>query len=165
MVFPFQLELENLNDQESEITTKFLVCDDICVPEEATLLLKLKNQILNIEERPDLLKKWRNLVPIRAPPDTFVSSIGTLFTVESKSISSQSQFFPFDENTMDFSSEQISENGNLSFEVFEDFTGTLKGVISSENSFFEVDKAGTVSVNSDVGISLLTAILLLLLEV
>jgi thiol:disulfide interchange protein len=82
-----------------------------------------------------------------------------LFTVESKSISSQSQFFPFDENTMDFSSEQISENGNLSFEVFEDFTGTLKGVISSENSFFEVEKAGTVSVNSDVGISLLTAIL------
>ena len=159
VVFPFQLELENLNDQESEITTKFLVCDDICVPEEATLLLKLKNQILNIEERPDLLKKWRNLVPIRAPPDTLVSSIGTLFTVESKSISSQSQFFPFDENTMDFSSEQISENGNLSFEVFEDFTGTLKGVISSENSFFEVEKAGTVSVNSDVGISLLTAIL------
>ena len=159
VVFPFQLELENLNDQESEITTKFLVCDDICVPEEATLLLKLKNQILNIEERPDQLKKWRNLVPIRAPPDTLVSSIGTLFTVESKSISSQSQFFPFDENTMDFSSEQISENGNLSFEVFEDFTGTLKGVISSENSFFEVEKAGTVSVNSDVGISLLTAIL------
>ena len=101
VVFPFQLELENLNDQESEITTKFLVCDDICVPEEATLLLKLKNQILNIEERPDQLKKWRNLVPIRAPPDTLVSSIGTLFTVESKSISSQSQFFPFDENTMD----------------------------------------------------------------
>ena len=159
VVFPFQLELENLNDQESEITTKFLVCDDICVPEEATLLLKLKNQILNIEERPDQLKKWRNLVPIRAPPDTLVSSIGTLFTVESKSISSQSQFFPFDENTMDFSSEQISENGALSFEVFEDFTGTLKGVISSENSFFEVEKAGAVSVNSDVGISLLTAIL------
>ena len=159
VVFPFQLELENLNDQESEITTKFLVCDDICVPEEATLLLKLKNQILNIEESPDLLKKWRNLVPIRAPPDTLLSSIGTLFTVESKSISNQSQFFPFNENTMDFSSEQISENGKLSFEVFEDFTGTLKGVISSENSFFEVEKAGTVSVNSDVGISLLTAIL------
>ena len=113
VVFPFQLELENLNDQESEITTKFLVCDDICVPEEATLLLKLKNQILNIEERPDLLEKWRNLVPIRAPPDTLVSSIGTLFTVESKSISSQSQFFAIYENTIEYTSQQITENGTL----------------------------------------------------
>ena len=159
VVFPFQLELENLNDQETEITTKFLVCDDICVPEEATLLLKLKNQILNIEERPNQLQKWRNLVPIRAPPETLVSSAGTSFTIESKSISNQSQFFPFDENTMDFSTKQISKNGSLSFEVFEDFTGTLKGVISTDNSFFEIEKAGTASVDSDVGISLLTAIL------
>ena len=159
VVFPFQLELENLNDQETEITTKFLVCDDICVPEEATLLLKLKNQILNIEERPNQLQKWRNLVPIRAPPETLVSSAGTSFTIESKSISNQSQFFPFDENTMDFSAKQISKNGSLSFEVFEDFTGTLKGVVSTDNSFFEIEKAGTASVNSDVGISLLTAIL------
>ena len=159
VVFPFQLELENLNDQETEITTKFLVCDDICVPEEATLLLKLKNQILNIEERPNQLQKWRNLVPIRAPPETLVSSAGTSFTIESKSISNQSQFFPFDENTMDFSTKQISKNGSLSFEVFEDFTGTLKGVVSTDNSFFEIEKAGTASVDSDVGISLLTAIL------
>ena len=159
VVFPFQLELENLNDQETEITTKFLVCDDICVPEEATLLLKLKNQILNIEERPNQLQKWRNLVPIRAPPETLVSSAGTSFTIESKSISNQSQFFPFDENTMDFSAKQISKNGSLSFEVFEDFTGTLKGVVSTDNSFFEIEKAGTASVDSDVGISLLTAIL------
>ena len=159
VVFPFQLELESLNDQETEITTKFLVCDDICVPEEATLLLKLKNQILNIEERPNQLQKWRNLVPIRAPPETLVSSAGTSFTIESKSISNQSQFFPFDENTMDFSTKQISKNGSLSFEVFEDFTGTLKGVVSTDNSFFEIEKAGTASVDSDVGISLLTAIL------
>jgi thiol:disulfide interchange protein DsbD len=159
VVFPFQLELENLDDQETEITTKFLVCDDICVPEEATLLLKLKNQILNIEERPNQLQKWRNLVPIRAPPETLVSSAGTSFTIESKSISNQSQFFPFDENTMDFSAKQISKNGSLSFEVFEDFTGTLKGVVSTDNSFFEIEKVGTASVNSDVGISLLTAIL------
>ena len=159
VVFPFQLELENLNDQETEIITKFLVCDDICVPEEATLLLKLKNQILNIEERPNQLQKWRNLVPIRAPPETLVSSAGTSFTIESESITNQSQFFPFDENTMDFSAKQISKNGRLSFEVFEDFAGTLKGVVSTDSSFFEIEKAGTVSVNSDVGISLLTAIL------
>ena len=94
VVFPFKLEIENLNDQETEITTKFLVCDDICVPEEATLVLKLKNQILNIEERPKELRKWRNLVPIRAPPETLVSSVGTLFTVESKSITNKSQFNP-----------------------------------------------------------------------
>ena len=49
--------------------------------------------------------------------EILVSSTGTSFTIESKSISSQSQFFPFDENTMDFSAKQISKNGRLSFEV------------------------------------------------
>ena len=159
VVFPFQLEIENLNDQETEITTKFLVCDDICVPEEATLVLKLKNQILNIDERPKELRKWRNLVPIRAPPEILVSSEGNLFTVESKSITNKSQFFPFDENTMDFSAKQISKNGSLSFEVFEDFTGSLKGVISTEDSFYEIQKVGSSTLDADVGISLLTAIL------
>ena len=63
VVFPFELNLKNLKDQTTEITTKFLVCDDICVPEEATLLLSLKNGILNIDEESQELNKWLNRVP------------------------------------------------------------------------------------------------------
>ena len=163
VVFPFQLELKNLNDQETEITTKFLVCDDICVPEEATLLLKLKNQILNIEERPKLLKKWQNQVPIRAPPDTVVSSNGSLFKIESNLISNQSQFFPYDENTMDFSSTQIFENGGLSFQVFEDFNGLLEGVVATENGFYEIKGASASLTNTETEITLLIAVLFALI--
>ena len=37
VIFPFELNLKSLHDQDSDITTEFLVCDDICVPEQATL--------------------------------------------------------------------------------------------------------------------------------
>ncbi len=69
VVFPFKLEIADLENKEADINIKFLVCDDICVPEEANLKLILKNKILNIEERPDELKKWTKLVPVRGPPD------------------------------------------------------------------------------------------------
>ena len=52
VVFPFKLDITDLDDKETDINIKFLVCDDICVPEEANLKLILKNRILNIEERP-----------------------------------------------------------------------------------------------------------------
>tara|TARA_Y100001935_G_scaffold253072_1_gene258370 strand:- start:1726 stop:3738 length:2013 start_codon:yes stop_codon:yes gene_type:complete len=181
VVFPFRLEIKNLKDQETEITAKFLVCDDICVPEEATLLLKLKNQILNIEERSEILEKWKNLVPIRAPPDTEIKFSNGTYTVTSPLISENSQFFPFDENTMDISSKQNPRKGSLNFSVFENFDSKLQGVISTENGFIEIEKIPDPVVTSeentfaeidkveiekiadpvvrnDVGITLLTAI-------
>ena len=62
VVFPFKLEIADLENKEADINIKFLVCDDISVPEEANLKLILKNKILNIEERPDESKKWTKLV-------------------------------------------------------------------------------------------------------
>ena len=52
VVFPFKLNVKRLQNQESDITIKFLVCDDICVPEQATLKLVMKNGIINIDEEP-----------------------------------------------------------------------------------------------------------------
>ena len=160
VIFPFKLNLKNLNDQATEITTKFLVCDDICVPEEATLLLSLKNGILNVDEKPEELKKWLNRVPIRAPPEMVLSSNENNFTLEYASIDSNSYFFPFDDSVMDYSDEQNFSNNKLTFEVLDDFNKSLKGVINIGQNYYEVEQISEPVVADTVsGISLLTAII------
>ena len=160
VIFPFELNLKNLNDQDTEITTKFLVCDDICVPEEATLLLSLKNGILNIDEKPEELKKWLNRVPIRAPPEMVLSSNENNFTLEYASLNSNSYFFPFDDSVMDYSDEQNFSNNKLTFEVFDDFNKSLKGVINIGQNYYEIEQISEPVVADTVsGISLLTAII------
>ena len=160
VIFPFKLNLKNLNDQATEITTKFLVCDDICVPEEATLLLSLKNGILNVDEKPEELKKWLNRVPIRAPPEMVLSSNENNFTLEYASLDSNSYFFPFDDSAMNYSDEQNFSNNKLTFEVLEDFNKSLKGVINIGQNYYEVEQISEPVVADTVsGISLLTAII------
>ena len=160
VIFPFELNLKNLNDQATEITTKFLVCDDICVPEEATLLLSLKNGILNIDEKPEELKKWLNRVPIRAPPEMVLSSNENNFTLEYASLNSNSYFFPFDDSVMDYSDEQNFSNNKLNFEVFDDFNQSLRGVVNIGQNYYEVRQLSqTATADTITGISLLTAII------
>lgn len=160
VIFPFILNLKNLNDQTTEITTKFLVCDDICVPEEATLQLSLKNGILNIDERPEDLNKWLNRVPIRAPPEMILSSNQNNFTLEYASLDSNSYFFPFDDSVMDYSDGQNFSNNVLTFEVFDNFNESLKGVVNIGQNYYEVEqKNETVNAETISGISLFTAII------
>ena len=160
VIFPFELNLKNLNDQDTEITTKFLVCDDICVPEEATLLLSLKNGILNIDEKPEELKKWLNRVPIRAPPEMVLSSNENNFTLEYASLNSNSYFFPFDDSAMNYSDEQNFSNNKLNFEVFDDFNKSLRGVVNIGQNYYEVEQLSqTATADTITGISLLTAII------
>ena len=160
VIFPFELNLKNLNDQATEITTKFLVCDDICVPEEAILLLSLKNGILNIDEKPEELKKWLNRVPIRAPPEMVLSSNENSFTLEYASLNSNSYFFPFDDSVMDYSDEQNFSNNKLNFEVFDDFNKSLRGVVKIGQNYYEVEQLSeTVFADTVSGISLFTAII------
>ena len=160
VIFPFELNLKNLNDQATEITTKFLVCDDICVPEEAILLLSLKNGVLNIDEKPEELKKWLNRVPIRAPPEMVLSSNENNFSLEYPSLNSNSYFFPFDDSVMDYSDEQNFSNNKLSFEVFDDFNKSLRGVVKIGQNYYEVEQLSeTVVADTVSGISLFTAII------
>ena len=160
VIFPFELNLKNLNDQATEITTKFLVCDDICVPEEAILLLSLKNGVLNIDEKPEELKKWLNRVPIRAPPEMVLSSNENNFSLEYPSLNSNSYFFPFDDSVMDYSDEQNFSNNKLNFEVFDDFNKSLKGVVNIGQNYYEVEQLSqTATADTITGISLLTAII------
>jgi thiol:disulfide interchange protein DsbD len=160
VIFPFELNLKNLNDQSTEITTKFLVCDDICVPEEATLLLSLKNGILNIDEKPEELKKWLNRVPIRAPPEMVLSSNENNFTLKYSLLDSNSYFFPFNDSVMDYSDEQNFLNDELTFEVFDNFSKSLKGVVNIGQNYYEVEQLSeTIDADTVTGISLLTAII------
>ena len=160
VIFPFELNLKNLNDQDTEITTKFLVCDDICVPEEAILLLSLKNGVLNIDEKPEELKKWLNRVPIRAPPEMVLSSNENNFSLEYPSLNSNSYFFPFDDSVMDYSDEQNFSNNKLNFEVFDDFNKSLRGVVKIGQNYYEVEQLSeTVVADTVSGISLFTAII------
>ena len=160
VIFPFELDLKNLNDQATEITTKFLVCDDICVPEEATLLLSLKNGILNIDEEPEELEKWLNRVPIRAPPEMVLSANGNNFTLEHASLDSNSYFFPFSDSVMDYSDEQNFSNNKLTFAVFDGLNESLKGVVNIGQNYYEVEQLSqTVAADTVAGISLLTAII------
>ena len=139
VVFPFKLDITDLDDKETDINIKFLVCDDICVPEEANLKLILKNGILNVEERPDELKRWINRVPIRGPPDLNISLQNNKALITASNIDSDSYFFPYDE-IIDFSVEQIYLENTLSFEVLDNFEGRINGIVSSNLGFFEVDQ-------------------------
>ena len=139
VVFPFKLDITDLDDKETDINIKFLVCDDICVPEEANLKLILKNRILNVEERPDELKRWINRVPIRGPPDLNISLQNNKALITASNIDSDSYFFPYDE-IIDFSVEQIYLENTLSFEVLDNFEGRINGIVSSNLGFFEVDQ-------------------------
>ena len=65
VVFPFTVDIKNLDDKTSSIEVKFLVCDEICVPEKAELNLVMKNGIINVDEEPQLLMEWMKRLPIR----------------------------------------------------------------------------------------------------
>ena len=153
VVFPFKLDITDLDDKETDINIKFLVCDDICVPEEANLKLILKNRILNVEERPDELNRWINRVPIRGPPDLNISLQNNKALITASNIDSDSYFFPYDE-IIDFSVEQIYLENTLSFEVLDNFEGRISGVVSSNLGFFEVDQEvfikGSIEKEADV---------------
>ena len=160
VVFPFNLEITDLKDNETDINIKFLVCDDICVPEEANLKLILKNKILNIEERPNELEKWRKLVPVRGPPDLNASIKNNQIKISAELIDRDSYFFPYDDQAIDFSVEQKFSDSTLSFAALDSFNGKVNGIISSESGFFEIDEQ--VSLQESVqqsGISLLSAII------
>ena len=164
VVFPFKLEIADLENKETDINIKFLVCDDICVPEEANLKLILKNKILNIEERPDELKKWTKLVPVRGPPDLKASIQNNQIKISADLIDRVSYFFPYDDQVTDFSAKQNFSNSTLSFAALDSFNGKVNGIISTESGFFEIDEQ--VSLQKSVqqsGISLLTAIIFALI--
>ena len=164
VVFPFNLEITDLKDNETDINIKFLVCDDICVPEEANLKLILKNKILNIEERPDELKKWTKLVPVRGPPDLKASIQNNQIKISADLIDRVSYFFPYDDQVTDFSAKQNFSDSTLSFAALDSFNGKVNGIISTESGFFEIDEQ--VSLQKSVqqsGISLLTAIIFALI--
>jgi len=160
VVFPFNLEITDLKDNETDINIKFLVCDDICVPEEANLKLILKNKILNIEERPNELEKWRKLVPVRGPPDLNATIKNNQIKISAELIGRNSYFFPYDDQVIDFSVKQNFSDSTLSFAALDSFNGKVNGIISSESGFFEIDEQ--VSLQESVqqsGISLLSAII------
>ena len=164
VVFPFNLEITDLKDNETDINIKFLVCDDICVPEEANLKLILKNKILNIEERPNELEKWRKLVPVRGPPDLNASIKNNQIKISAELIGRNSYFFPYDDQIVDFSVKQNFSDSTLSFATLDSFNGKVNGIISSESGFFEIDEQ--VSLQESVqesGISLLSAIIFALI--
>ena len=140
VVFPFNLEITDLKDNETDINIKFLVCDDICVPEEANLKLILKNKILNIEERPNELEKWRKLVPVRGPPDLNASIKNNQIKISAELIGRNSYFFPYDDQIVDFSTKQDSLDSSLSFAPLDSFDGKVHGIISSQSGFFEVNE-------------------------
>ena len=114
LVIPFKLTLSNLEDSQIEIKTKFLVCDDICVPQNDSFSLELKNGILNIKEAPNELLKWNSIVPTRGPPVkiVFPGQSGDLEII-SDLIDESSYFYPYMDGVIDYSVAQKISIKNL----------------------------------------------------
>ena len=146
VVFPFKLNVKSLQNQESDITIKFLVCDDICIPEQAALKLVMKNGIINIEEEPELLEKWNQRIPIRAPPDLNISYSSNQISIESNVLNVDSYFFPINDLIIDFSDEQKFNKSNLVLKPIDEFDGNVSGVILSDDKFYSVNE--TISMQS-----------------
>ena len=91
-----------------------------------------KNKILNIEERPDELKKWTKLVPVRCPPDLKASIQNNQIKISADLIDRVSYFFPYDDQVTDFSAKQNFSDSTLSFAALDSFNGKVNGIISTE---------------------------------
>jgi thiol:disulfide interchange protein DsbD len=164
VVFPFEITFDNLADASTEIDIKFLVCDDICIPEETILELSLTKNILNVTQKVEELSKWEAQVPIRAPPDLEIRRTDNAFTLSSDAITENSYFFPFDDQVFDYSDPQENINEALSFNVYEDFDKPLSGVVLSDAYYFEINQpTSEIKVAAAESISILTAILFALI--
>ncbi len=170
LVIPFKLTLNNLEDSQIEIKTKFLVCDDICVPQNDSFSLELKNGILNIKQAPNELLRWKSIVPTRGPPVkiVFPNQNGGLELI-SDQIDESSYFYPYMDGVIDYSvAQKISiknqtQENSLALSMLDTFDGQISGVISSKNGFSEINETikitPTVLESSLSEISLITALL------
>ena len=170
LVIPFKLILNNLEDSQIEIKTKFLVCDDICIPQNSTFSLELKNGILNVKQSPDEISKWKSLVPIRDPPVEiiFPNQDGGLEIISDR-IDDSSYFYPYKDGAIDYSGtqkisiESQTKENSLVLSMLDTFEGQISGVISSQNGFSEINKTvqivPPVLIGSTSEISLITALL------
>ena len=170
LVIPFKLTLNNLEDSQIEIKTKFLVCDDICIPQNDSFSLELKNGILNVKQAPNELLKWKSLIPARGPPVeiVFPNQNGALEII-SDQIDEGSYFYPYMDGVIDYSVAQKitiknqTQEGSLALSMLDTFDGQISGVISSKNGFSEINETikitPTVLESSLSEISLITALL------
>ena len=102
----FTIDLKDLEDKEITIKTRFLVCDEICIPEQTELVLLLKNQFLNITQNSSLLSRWLGRLPLRAPPDLEIKKEQQKLAFSFNEIDEESYYFPISDNEFDFSSPQ-----------------------------------------------------------
>ena len=163
LVIPFKLTLNNLEDSQIEIKTKFLVCDDICVPQNDSFSLELKNGILNIKQAPNELLRWKSIVPTRGPP------VKIVFPNQNGGLELISYFYPYMDGVIDYSvAQKISiknqtQENSLALSMLDTFDGQISGVISSKNGFSEINETikitPTVLESSLSEISLITALL------
>ena len=161
VVFPFTVNIKDLEDNETKINVEYLVCDEICIPESATLSLILRNKILNVEIEKPLLDKWQERVPIRAPPEIIISQISNEINITSYSLKADSYFFPDNDRILDFSAAQILNGNNLSISLKDNFNGAFKGVLKAGNNFYDIDETFEVesATLANTQISFFTAIL------
>lgn len=158
VVFPFTITLDNLDDREVKIQTRFLVCDEICIPEQAELTLLLKNNYLNIVENSDLLSTWLGKLPQRAPPGLKIQLKNQRLIFSFDQINSDSHYFPYDHTEFDFSTPQFNDGKNLSIELHSDFQGSVKGVLKIADDYYNVEKT-FVGNTTENQLNLLTALL------
>ena len=139
VVFPFTIDLKDLEDKEITIKTRFLVCDEICIPEQTELVLLLKNQFLNVTQNSSLLSRWLGRLPLRAPPDLEIKKEQQKLAFSFNEIDEESYYFPISDNEFDFSSPQSQTNNTLNIELYPDFTGPAQGILKAGGSYYTID--------------------------
>ena len=139
VVFPFTIDLKDLEDKEITIKTRFLVCDEICIPEQTELVLLLKNQFLNVTQNSSLLSRWLGRLPLRAPPDLEIKKEQQKLAFSFNEIDEESYYFPISDNEFDFSSPQAQINNTLNIELYPDFTGPAQGILKAGGSYYTID--------------------------
>lgn len=139
VVFPFTIDLKDLEDKEITIKTRFLVCDEICIPEQTELVLLLKNQFLNITQNSSLLSRWLGRLPLRAPPNLEIKKEQQKLAFSFNDIDEESYYFPISDKEFDFSSPQLQIDNALNVELYPDFTGPAQGVLKAGANYYTID--------------------------
>ncbi len=150
VIFPFEYSKDDNLNSNIEVFVDFLICDDICVPENAYIQTSL-NQI----SEDYLLYDWFKKVPLTTLP-IIAKSSGDFLEIRFSNNNDIKNiyFFNNDPNLVKHASKQIltKEENNWLLKVplvenYEDFK-TIKGVLSINN-----DENYLIEENFEIGIS------------
>ena len=180
VVLPIKFRINSNYNYGSKFSAflSFLICEEICIPEDTDISIDLTNfSLTQLENAKFILNDWMNRLPSKSSFDTeaFLSENTFKISWASDTSYEKAYFYPEQNGLINYSSNQIlvnnAENSYLTIDRPEKFREELKfvsGVLELQNedqktSFqieSNIERVSFIEVNKTQGLSFLLAIFL-----